>query len=175
MLQQATASVTEPLRFTADFDDLEVGMGFETRERTITDDDVMGFAALTGDWHPVHTDEVWARGSRFGGRIAHGLLLMSCAVGLLPLDPDRVVALRRIRDIVFRRPVAVGDTITVSGSVTRLQEIDDDHGLVGCAWRISGEDGQPCVRAEVDLIWTRGPASRRPRANDIRVPGVLPL
>src|ERR671938_598898 len=88
-----------------DFEALEPGASFTTRGRTITEADVVSFAALTGDWHPQHTDEVWAAASPFGERIAHGMLLISCAIGLVPLDPERAVALRRLSEVVFKRPV----------------------------------------------------------------------
>jgi 3-hydroxybutyryl-CoA dehydratase len=105
------------VRWTAGFDELELGEEFETRGRTVTEADVVGFAALTGDLHPQHTDAEWASRSPFGERIAHGMLILSYAVGLAPLDPERVLALRRLRDIVFKRPVVLGDTIRLRGSV----------------------------------------------------------
>ena len=90
--------------WNAPFEELEAGQAFSTRGRTVTEADVVGFAALTGDWHPQHTDAEWAAGSRFGERIAHGLLVLSYAAGLVPLDPERVVALRRVGDAVFKQP-----------------------------------------------------------------------
>jgi hypothetical protein len=74
---------------------------FRSRGRTITEADVVAFSALTGDWHPQHSDAVWAAHSSFGERIAHGMLIVSFAVGLVAFDPEHVVALRRIRDVVF--------------------------------------------------------------------------
>ena len=59
-----------------------------TRGRTITEADLVSFSALTGDWHPQHADAAWAAESPFGERIAHGMLVLSYAVGLLPIDPD---------------------------------------------------------------------------------------
>src|SRR5205085_10637029 len=122
--------------FQLDFEELEPGAAFVTRGRTITEADVVAFATLTGDLHPQHVDAAWAAESRFGRRIAHGMLVMSYAVGLVPLDPDRVVALRRVRDAVFKRPVAIGDTIHVEGEVERLVPLDDELGLAVLAWRV---------------------------------------
>ena len=109
---------TDPLAL--DFDRLEAGAAITTRGRTITEADLVSFAALTGDWHPQHADAEWASGSPFGERIAHGMLVLSMAAGLVPFDPQRVVALRRVRDVVFKRPVRFGDTITVHGQVKAL-------------------------------------------------------
>src|SRR4051812_30812784 len=94
-----------------DFDELTLGQSYATRGRTITEGDVASFAALTGDGHPQHTDAEWARRSPFGARVAHGMLVVSYALGLLAFDPERVLALRRVRQAVFKRPVFLGDTI----------------------------------------------------------------
>lgn len=92
-------------------------MKFTSRARTVTEADVVAFAGLTGDFHPQHVDAEWAAESVFGERIAHGLLVLGLAAGLAPLDPERVVALRRVRDVVFKRPVRLGDTIHVEGEL----------------------------------------------------------
>ena len=95
------------------------------------------------------------RTSAFGERIAHGMLVVSFAVGLVPLDPERVIALRRVRDAVFRRPVRLGDTIHVSGRVANVRPAGDDAGLVTLAIDV-------CVR-------TRGaPAPPRSRFSGAR-------
>jgi acyl dehydratase len=137
------------------FDELAVGEEFETPGRTVTQADVAAFAALTGDEHPQHTDAEWAARSPFGERIAHGMLILSIAVGLAPLDPERVLALRRLGEVVFKRPVLLGDTIHVHGSVLRLRELSEEAGLVGCRWSIANQRGELCARAEVEVIWRR--------------------
>src|SRR3954449_1132141 len=123
------------------FEEIEPGDRFVTPGRTVTEADVVGFAALTGDKHPQHTDAEWAAAGRFGERIAHGLLVLSYAAGLVPFDPDRVVALRRIDDAVFKAPVRLGDTIHVEGSVEVKRELDEGHGLVRCRWRLPNSAG----------------------------------
>jgi enoyl ACP reductase len=102
------------------FERLSLGDRFATRGRTVTEADVVGFAAQTGDFHPQHCDAAWAAASPFGERIAHGMLVVSYAVGLVPFDPERVVALRRA-DATFKRPVKLGDTIRVEGGVLALE------------------------------------------------------
>ncbi len=110
--------------FEKDFDALAVGERFSTGGRTIGEADITGFATLTGDTHPQHTDAEWAAGSRFGERIAHGLLVLSYAAGLVPFDPERVLALRRVGDAVFKHPVKIGNTIHVEGEITSKRELD---------------------------------------------------
>ena len=141
--------------FERDFDSLAVGDGFITGAREVSEADIRAFAALTGDQHPQHTDASWAAGSRFGEQIAHGLLVLSFASGLMPFDPERVVALRRVADAVFKAPVRIGDTVHVDGSITSLREIDDSTGLVECRWRVLNQDGKLVVRATVELVWRK--------------------
>ena len=143
------------MNWAASFDDLERGEAFVTRGRTVTEADIVGFSALTGDWHPQHADAVWAADSAFGERIAHGMLVISFAVGLVPFDPERVVALRRIADLVFKRPVRLGDTIRVEGAVADLREIDAATGLVSWTWKVVNQDGQLACRAGVEVLWRR--------------------
>ena len=145
----------EALDWAAGYDELRTGQSFVSRGRTITEADVVAFAALTGDWHPQHSDAVWAASSAFGERIAHGMLVISFAVGLVPLDPRRVVALRRLGDVVFKRPVRLGDTLRVSGRIAELSPVGDDAGLVTLGWSIHNQDGQLVCRARVEVLWSR--------------------
>jgi len=137
------------------FDELALGERFTTRGRTIGEADITSFATLTGDTHPQHTDAEWAAGSRFGERIAHGLLVLSYAVGLVPLDPERVVALRRVGDAVFKQPVKIGDTVHVEGEVSAKSAIDAEHGLVETRWRVMNQRGKLVLRVTVELVWRR--------------------
>jgi 3-hydroxybutyryl-CoA dehydratase len=139
--------------FGCSFRELTRGDRFETAARAVCEPDILQFADLTGDAHPQHVDPDWAAGSRFGEQIAHGLLVMSFAVGLLPLDADRVVALRRVGDAVFKRPVKIGDALRVEGKITALKELDPETGLVETALRILNQDGRLVVRVTVELVW----------------------
>jgi 3-hydroxybutyryl-CoA dehydratase len=155
--------------WSAPFEDLRTGQAISTRGRTVTEADVVGFAALTGDWHPQHADAGWAAQSRFGERIAHGMLILSYAVGLMPFDPERVVALRRIADVVFKRPLKIGETISVDGSLAELSPLDEQIGLVGCAWSVRNQDDALVCRARVDVLWRRDE-----RAEHTYASGVFP-
>jgi len=139
--------------FSCGFHELNTGDRFTTPERLVGERDILDFAALTGDRHPQHVDPGWAADSRFGEQIAHGLLVLSFAVGLLPLDPDRVVALRRVTDAVFKQPVKIGDAVTIEGQITALKEIDDEHGLVETSLRILNEDHRLVARLRAELVW----------------------
>ncbi len=146
--------------FARDFDSLAAGQTFRTRGRTIVEADVAAFSGVTGDFHPQHTDAVWAADSIFGERIAHGMLVLSCAVGLVPFDPDRVMALRRISRATFKAPVRFGDTIRAEGRVEALRPLDAGSGLVETAWRVVNQDGVAVILATIQVVWRREPAAR---------------
>lgn len=159
--------------FLREFDDLAEGERFTTPGRTITEADLVSFASLTGDWHPQHSDAQWAEQSRFGERVAHGMLVMSYAIGLVPLDPERVVALRGLRDVVFKQPVKIGDTIHVEGRLDKLEPLTDEIGLVHTAWKIVNQRAKIVARANVAVVWRRAAApaaAERESADALVVP-----
>ncbi|HEY8001619.1 MAG TPA: MaoC/PaaZ C-terminal domain-containing protein [Solirubrobacterales bacterium] len=160
-----------------DFDRLETGASIKTRGRTITEADLVSFSALTGDWHPQHADASWAAESPFGERIAHGMLVLSYAIGLLPIDPERVTALRGLRSVVFKRPVPIGATITAEAEIAALRPLDPGHGLVELLLRVRDADGKLVMRATIDALWRRErrPESVRAPAANGREPELSPV
>jgi acyl dehydratase len=143
------------MSWSAPFDELCEGWEFATRGRTVGESDVVAFGTLTGDLHPQHVDAEWAASSPFGERVAHGMLLLSYAVGLVPFAPERVLALRAVREAVFKRPVRLGDTISVRGRLGGTTEVDERCGLVRCRLQVVNQRGELCVRAELELLWSR--------------------
>ena len=101
------------------FEEIEVGQSAEFT-KSISDEDVMSFAKITGDLNPVHVDEVATSGSQFGGRIAHGMLtagLISAALaGKLP-GPGSVYLSQTLR---FTAPVRIGDIVTATVQVIEI-------------------------------------------------------
>ncbi len=100
--------------------DLAVSAG-----RTITETDIVNFAGLAGDYTQIHTNAEFAQHSLFGKRVAHGLLLMSIASGLLAqlgFMEGTVLAFRELT-WKFRLPVFIGDTIHVEAGVTDLKPL----------------------------------------------------
>jgi 3-hydroxybutyryl-CoA dehydratase len=137
------------------FDDLRLGDAMESSGRTITEYDVVSFASLTGDWHPQHADAAWAAKSPFGRRIAHGMLVISYALGLLPIDPRVVMALRSMDGAVLKRPVGLGDTIRVRAKIADLRPLGDEAGLVTLAVRILNQEDELVARMEIVVLWRR--------------------
>jgi 3-hydroxybutyryl-CoA dehydratase len=106
---------------TCYFEDLAVGMR-ETVEKTVLNEDVIGFAELSGDRNPIHLSEHFARKTRFGGRIVHGLYtasLISAVIGMRLPGPGSVYISQSLN---FRGPVKIGDVILISVEVAELTE-----------------------------------------------------
>lgn len=141
--------------FSQEYGSLSVGQVFTTTGRTVTEADLVNFSALTGDWHPQHCDAEWSKRSIFGERVAHGMLVLSYAVALVPFDPARLVALRRA-EAVFKDPVKIGDTIHAEGRIIRIKPITEDLSLVTGSWRILNQSGNTVVRARFDVVWRGG-------------------
>ena len=97
------------------FENFAAGQTFTSQGRTILDADIAGFAAWSWDTNPVHTDAELMASSRFGQRIAHGLLGMSVAMGLtsrIGVFETCSIALLGVEDWRFLAPVLVGDTLS---------------------------------------------------------------
>ena len=105
-----------PIRTGLTFEEYDVGQTLSTPARTVTEADVVGFCALSGDWNPLHSDAEFARRSAYGQRVAHGVLVMSIGIALVMrggyLD-GTAMAFRDIADWKFSRPVFIGDTVSV--------------------------------------------------------------
>lgn len=97
------------------FDELEVGMQFVSPGRTIAEYDLMIFAGLTGDYNELHTSELFAKGTQFGQRIAHGMLILSIANGLYTrCKIVRTSVFLGIENWKATAPVKIGDTIKLN-------------------------------------------------------------
>src|SRR5260370_25828072 len=90
------------------FEDLAVGMR-ESFEKTVLNEDVIGFAELSGDRNPIHLSEHFARKTRFGGRIVHGLYTASLISHLIRMRLPGPGSIYISRNLTFRRPVKIGD------------------------------------------------------------------
>ncbi len=113
--------------------------------KTISDDDVTSFAAASGDTNPLHLDEEYAEGTRFGDRIAHGTLVSGLISAALARLPGTVVYLSQ--DMEFLAPVYIGDRVTAD------VEVAEDLG--GGRLRLSTtivNDGEPCIEGEAVVL-----------------------
>jgi acyl dehydratase len=84
--------------------------------RTVTETDIVNFAGISGDYNQIHTDVEFCKTQPFGARVAHGLLVLSIATGLIAqtgLIEGTIIAFREISSWKFTKPTFIGDTIHV--------------------------------------------------------------
>ncbi|MFP3929207.1 MAG: MaoC/PaaZ C-terminal domain-containing protein [Desulfobacteraceae bacterium] len=130
------------------FDDCGIGEHAVTPARTVTESDVVWFAGLTGDWNPIHTDKELASRSEFGGRIAHGMLILALGTGLItriPLGgflPKSLIAVVGIDRVRLVKPVMIGDTIHVECEMLEAKSMTGGKGLLEVRFRIINQAGE---------------------------------
>ena len=133
------------------FEDYQVGEKLISPGRTVTEADVVNFAGLTGDWHPLHTDAEYARSTPFGERIAHGMLTLCIGSALLfrlgqyVALPRSFIAFYGMDSVRFVGPVKIGDTIHCEMEVVALEQKDEKRGIIVAHNAIKNQHGQEVV------------------------------
>src|SRR5688572_9931767 len=100
-------------------DALAVGMSAESA-KTITEADVVLYAGVVGDFNPVHLDAEFAAKSRFGGRVAHGMLIAGLLSGVLAMKLPGPGVIYLGQTLRFTKPVLIGDTVTARVEVIEI-------------------------------------------------------
>lgn len=127
-----------------------------TFTKTVTAEDIAAFARVTGDEQPLHLDDAYAAKTRFGKRIAHGMLsagYISAVLGT-KLAPDAVVVYLS-QQMRFRLPVAIGDTITAEAEVTAL---DEEKRIATVRTDCVNQRGEAVVKGEATVLLDPGVA-----------------
>jgi 3-hydroxybutyryl-CoA dehydratase len=141
------------------FEDFTVGEIVVTRARTVTETDIVNFAALTGDWYPLHTDIEYAQKGPFGERIAHGLLILSIANGLMPLYDMAIVAFYGMDKVRFTAPTKIGDTIHVELEVVEKQDKGDIGGVITLKEYVKNQRGENVALSTKKVLIGKRPSS----------------
>lgn len=141
------------------FESFKVGQQARSRGRTVTETDIVMFAALSGDWYPLHTDQAYAEAGPFGRRIAHGLLVLSIATGLIRLDPEMVLAFYGMDRVRFTAPTFIGDTIQVVSEVAGLTDRGERGGLVDFAVNVQKVSGETVLAATMKILVAKRPTN----------------
>ncbi len=134
------------------YEDMQVGMAAE-RRRVVSDELVRAYADLTEDFNPLHIDDEIAKRSRFGGRIAHGMLSAGLVSAVLGMDMPGPGALWLTQSIKFTRPVMIGDTLTTRVEVIELMPNKRRARLATTCRNQSGEltlDGEALIQMMED-------------------------
>ena len=120
-----------------------------TLTRTITDEMVVAYADLIGDHNPVHLDEAFAATTRFGRRIAHGMLVAGLVSTVLASDLPGPGTVYLSQTLQFKAPVYLGDTITVTVEVVKARE---DKPIVTLATVCTNQDGKTVIEGEAVVL-----------------------
>jgi len=144
-------------------EDYRQGERWVTPGRTLTETDIVNYAGLTGDWHPIHTDAEYARGTPFGERIAHGLLVLALGSTLIfrlgenVVFPKSFIAFYGMDGVRFVGPVKIGDTLHCEVEVTALEPKDEKRGIVVYRNNIKNHRGEDVVIFEARALVGRRP------------------
>lgn len=138
------------------FEDFTVGQILTTPGRTITEADVVSFAAWTGDNNQIHTDAEFAKQTRYGQRIVHGMLGASLCLGLIArmgAFEGSAVALLGIDGWRFTNPVFIGDTVTCTVEIvgTRLTS-KGSTGVVQRELKLINHRGEVVQQGRMDIL-----------------------
>jgi 3-hydroxybutyryl-CoA dehydratase len=135
------------------FEEMPPGSSWVSPRRTITEADVAAFAGLSGDFNPLHVDEVFAASSGFGRRVVHGALVFSIATGLrqqMPIFRGSMRALLELRSWRFLHPVFFGDTVVVVTTVESARETSKpEQGVVVQKVEVVNQEGEVVQSGEM--------------------------
>ena len=143
--------------FRRHFEDLQVGDSLLTHRRTVGEADIVAFGGISGDYFYMHFDEVAARESPFGKRIAHGYFVLSAAAGLFVSPaPGPVLANYGLDTLRFVKPVAIGDTIrarlTCKRKIDRNRKDGKGRGQGVVAWDVEVTNQDDELVASYDIL-----------------------
>ena len=128
--------------------EVKVGDRFQ-RSRTVTDELVRSFAELSGDFNPIHLDEEFAAKTRFGRRIAHGMLSGAFISALLGYEFQERKIVYLSQTLKFTAPVYIGDTVTTTATVKNIRE---EKGIVTLETLCTKQDGTVAVEGKAMVM-----------------------
>ena len=140
------------------FDQFEDGATFISPARTVTEADVVAFAGISGDFNPLHTDAVFAAGTPFGQRVAHGMLIASIATGMANwtgvFEGTTLALMEQV--IQYRGPVRFGDTIHLELTVAEKKPTSKpDRGVVVFQTQVKNQEGTSVIDGRWTLMMRR--------------------
>lgn len=136
------------------YDEIEVGERYVTRGRTVTETDIVQWCALTGDWYVLHTNAHYAAQTRFGQRIAPGLLVHAIAAGLgVPADAPAVVANYGTDALRFTAPTFIGDTVRLKSEVlAKTDKRSGQDGVVKIGWNVYNQNDTLVLASDLQIL-----------------------
>lgn len=128
--------------------DIKIGDSF-SRSREVTDELVRKFAEVSGDHNPIHLDEEFAKTTRFGRRIAHGMLSGAFISAVLGYELTERKIVYMSQTMKFTAPVYIGDTVTTTSTVKSIRE---DKNIVTMETVCTNQNGETVVTGEAVLM-----------------------
>ena len=145
------------------FEDFSVGQKLTTEKRTVTEDDIMTFARLSGDDNRIHTDPEFSKTTIFGRQVAHGLLGLAIASGLAwqtGILDGTVIAFREVKEWKFVKPVFIGDSIYVNLETIETKAMPRiSGGAVTITLEVKNQNEEVCHRGIWTVLMMSKPAS----------------
>ena len=143
--------------FNKHYDEVEVGEEWVSDGRTITEADIVNFAGVSGDFYPLHMDREYAGNTPFGKPIAHGMLVLSIATGLMNFTPGIIAAFYGMDNIRFVRPTFIGDTIKVRMKADDKQERKNGTGVIACKTEIVNQNDETVIAGTFRMLVNQAP------------------
>ena len=138
------------------FEEFSVGQKIGTVGRTISEDAIFTFAGLTGDFNEIHTNAEFSKKTQFGKRIAHGLLGLSVATGLIMRTgflEGTVLAFREINEWKFIKPFFIGDTVSAELTVAETKALPRiGGGSITAEVVVKNQTDEICQRGSLNLL-----------------------
>lgn len=139
------------------FEELQIGECLTTHRRTVTEADIVNFGCLSGDHFYAHFDEIAAKDSLFGKRVAHGYFILSAAAGMfVEPAPGPVLANYGLENLRFIEPVGIGDTIqvhlTAKQKVKKDKRPDEDRATGVVVWDVVVRNQNDEIVALYDIL-----------------------
>ncbi len=146
------------------FEEFETGQRVVTAGRTITESDIVTFAGLSGDFNQIHLDAEYSKSALSGQRIAHGLLVLSIAEGLVVqtgIMEGTIMVFREITEWKFIKPVFIGDTIHVEVEIKETRPMSRlSGGLVAIELDVKNQHGDRVMKGTWSALFQSRPDSQ---------------
>jgi acyl dehydratase len=138
------------------FEEFSVGQKIVTEDRTVSEEDIVTFAELSGDNNRIHLDEEFSKAGPFGQRVAHGLLGLSLASGLAwrtGILDGTVIAFREVNEWKFIKPIFIGDTVHAELNIVETKALPRiGGGSVLITTELKNQKGEICMKGNWTIL-----------------------
>ncbi|WP_022884410.1 MaoC/PaaZ C-terminal domain-containing protein [Glaciibacter superstes] len=138
------------------FEDLTIGDVFKSQGRTATEADLTMFSMLSGDWNPIHADAEYARTTRYGERLVHGVFGLAMITGMMGQAGwfrESAIAMTDIENWKFTKPILVGDTLHCLMEIISARRTSrGDAAVVGRRFTLVNQHDEPVQVGDIGML-----------------------